>query len=54
MRFFTIASLSSLALLVSAQTSEINATTTNELLGELTKLPTCVVRMKIESLIRWI
>ena len=54
MRFFTLASLSFLAVLVSAQTSKTDAATTNELLAELTKLPTCVVRIAAESAVHWI
>ena len=53
MRFFTLASLSFLTLLASAQTSKTDAPTTNELLADLSKLPTCVVSMTAKSPIHW-
>ena len=47
---FTLASLLFLTLLVSAETSKTAAPpTSNELIAELTKLPTCVVRITTES-----
>lgn len=54
MRLFTLARLSFLTLLVSAEASRTDAPTSNELLTELTKLPTCVVRKTIESFVHYI
>ena len=50
MRFpFTLASLLFLALLVSAENSKTDAPpTTDELIAEISKLPTCVVRIATE------
>jgi hypothetical protein len=46
MRFATIASLFLSALSISAEITETDATAANELLVELTKLPTCAVSIK--------
>lgn len=52
MRFLSnLASVLFLALLVSAETSKTDAPpSTNELIAEISKLPTCVVRMTVERL----
>jgi hypothetical protein len=50
MRFSTLASLSFLTVLASAQTSTTDVSTSNDLLAEFAKLPTCVVRMTIVGL----
>ena len=52
MRFlFNLASVLFLALLVSAETPKTDAPpSTNELIAEISKLPTCVVRMTVERL----
>jgi len=47
MRFFTLASLAFLAVLISAQTTKQDTSTNNDLLAEAAKLPTCVVRIMI-------
>jgi hypothetical protein len=52
MRFFTLASLSFLAILASAP--KTRAATTSELLGDLAKLPPCVVRLTVERPEHWI
>jgi 4-hydroxy-3-methylbut-2-en-1-yl diphosphate synthase IspG/GcpE len=49
MRLATLAVLSLSVLLVSAQTSTTDASSTSELLAEIAKLPTCVVRTTIEN-----
>jgi hypothetical protein len=49
MRFIALALLLFSALLVSAQTSTTDASSTSELLAEIAKLPTCVVRMTTEN-----
>ena len=52
MRFpFTLASVLFLTLLVSAETSKADTPpSTNELIAEISKLPTCVVRISIKRL----
>jgi hypothetical protein len=53
MRFFTLARLSFLAVLVSAQASNTDASTSNDLLAEFQKLPTCAVRIENASFVRY-
>jgi hypothetical protein len=53
MRFFTLASLSFLAVLASAQTSKTDVPSSNDLLAEFARLPTCVVSMKIAGLFHY-
>jgi hypothetical protein len=53
MRFSALARLSFLAVLVSAQTSKTDTSTSNDLLAEFQKLPTCAVRIENASLVHY-